>query len=278
MTRNSFLDEAPVQFRRLLEIMARLRAPDGCSWDRKQDHKSLRKYVLEEANEVAEAIDKGDPLHLSEELGDLAMMIAFHAQVAAEAGTFTMTEVMKGICEKLISRHPHVFATPDGEKLTPEQVVDIWGKLKTDEKARKARISSRMQEVEAFASPLKAAFQIQAEAATVGFDFPEARGAIDKIAEEARELAGTLTDEDVDAAEDELGDLLFSIINAARLLGVDPEDALRRSTGKFVRRFGRLEEIAETEGGFKGKTISDMDGWWNRVKELESRAGRSDKA
>lgn len=277
MPRNSFLDEAPVQFRRLLEIMARLRAPDGCSWDRKQDHTSLRKYVLEEANEVAEAIDKGDLLHLCEELGDLAMMIAFHAQVAAEAGTFTMTEVMKGICEKLISRHPHVFATPDGEKLTPEQVVDIWGKLKTDEKARKARISSRMQEVEAFASPLKAAFQIQAEAATVGFDFPEARGAIDKIAEEAKELAGTLTEEDVDAAEDELGDLLFSIVNAARLLGVDPEEALRRSTGKFVRRFGQVEEIADAAGGFKGKSISELDTWWNRVKERESRAQRSEK-
>ena len=188
-----------------------------------------------------------------------------------------MTEVMKGICEKLISRHPHVFATPDGEKLTPEQVVDIWGKLKTDEKARKARISSRMQEVEAFASPLKAAFQIQAEAATVGFDFPEARGAIDKIAEEAKELAGTLTEEDVDAAEDELGDLLFSIVNAARLLGVDPEEALRRSTGKFVRRFGQVEEIADAAGGFKGKSISELDTWWNRVKERESRAQRSEK-
>lgn len=278
MPRNSFLDDAPVQFRRLLEIMARLRAPDGCAWDRKQDHKSLRKYVLEEANEVAEAVDTGDPLHLCEELGDLAMMIAFHAQVAAEAGTFTMTEVMKGICEKLISRHPHVFAAPDGEKLTPEQIVDIWGKLKTDEKARKARISSRMQEVEAFASPLKAAFQIQAEAATVGFDFPEARGAIDKIAEEAKELAGTLTEEDVDAAEDELGDLLFSIINAARLLGVDPEEALRRSTGKFVRRFGKVEEIAEAAGGFKGRSISELDAWWNDVKKLESRSEPSGKA
>ncbi len=274
MPRNSFLEEAPVQFRRLLEIMARLRAPDGCAWDRKQDHASLRKYVLEEANEVAEAIDQGDPLHLCEELGDLAMMIAFHAQVAAETGTFTMTEVMKGICEKLISRHPHVFATPDGEKLTPEQVVDIWGKLKKDEKARKARISSRMREVEAFASPLEAAFQIQAEAATVGFDFPEARGAVDKIAEEAKELAGTLTEEDVDAAEDELGDLLFSIINAARLLGVDPEEALRRSTGKFVRRFGKVEEIAEAAGGFKGKSVAELDTWWNRAKELENRSER----
>ncbi|HNW36815.1 MAG TPA: MazG nucleotide pyrophosphohydrolase domain-containing protein, partial [Candidatus Ozemobacteraceae bacterium] len=175
MAQHAFFDEAPVQFRRLLEIMARLRAPDGCSWDRKQDHKSLKKYFLEEANEVVEAIDKGDPLHITEELGDLNMMIAFAAQIAAEQGTFTMTEVLKGICEKLISRHPHVFATPDGEKLTPEQVVDIWGKLKVDEKARRARISSRMQEAEAFASPMKAAFQIQAEAATVGFDFPEPR-------------------------------------------------------------------------------------------------------
>ena len=272
MSQHTFFEEAPVQFRRLLEIMARLRAPDGCSWDRKQDHKSLRKYVLEEANEVVEAIDKGDPLHITEELGDLAMMIAFAAQIAAEQGTFTMTEVLKGICEKLISRHPHVFAAPDGEKLTPEQVVDIWGKLKVDEKARRARISSRMQEAEAFASPMKAAFQIQAEAATVGFDFPEPQGAVDKISEEARELAGTLADEDADAAEEELGDLLFAIINAARLLGVDPESALRRATGKFVRRFGKVEEKAEASGGFTGKSIAEMDVWWNEAKILEKEA------
>ncbi|HEY9070565.1 MAG TPA: nucleoside triphosphate pyrophosphohydrolase [Candidatus Ozemobacteraceae bacterium] len=269
MTSYPFFDEAPVQFRRLLEIMARLRAPDGCSWDRKQDHKSLRKYVLEEANEVAEAIDKGDPLHLAEELGDLAMMIAFHAQVAAEAGTFTMTEVMKGICEKLISRHPHVFASADGKTLTPDQVVDMWGRLKTDEKARRARISSRMQEAVAFASPMKSAFQIQAEAATVGFDFPEPRGAVDKIAEEAKELAGTLADEDAEAASEELGDLLFAIINAARLMGVDPEAALRQATAKFVRRFERVEERAEAAGGFAGRTIEEMDGWWNEAKRLE---------
>lgn len=259
------------QFARLMGIIRALRAPDGCSWDRKQTHETMGKYLLEEANEVAEAISKQDPLHICEELGDVTMIIAMHARIAEEKGTFSMAEILRGISDKLIGRHPHVFG--DVERgLNPEQVVDMWGKLKVEEKRLRNRLTSRMEEAGKFASALRAAGQIQAEAATVGFDFPDRAAAVAKIREEAEEFRQDVESGTAAAQQAELGDLLFSIVNVARVLGLDPEQALRQANAKFIRRFGQLEDRLEPVGGFSGKTIQDLDAIWDAIKR-EEKAG-----
>lgn len=262
------------QFARLMEIIRRLRSPGGCSWDRTQTHETMRKYLLEEAQEVAEAIDQGHPLPICEELGDLMMIIAMHARIAEEAGTFTMAEVLRGISDKLIGRHPHVFG--DAERgLSPDQVVDMWGKLKAEEKRQRNRLTSRMEEAAQFASSLRAAWQIQAEAATVGFDFPDRAGAVAKIAEEAGEFRADVLGGTREAQQAELGDLLFSIVNVARLLGIDPDDAMRQANRKFIRRFGLLEDRLASAGGFAGQTIEELDAMWNEIKRAEKGQGKA---
>lgn len=267
-------------FQRLLEVMRRLREPDGCAWDREQTHESMKRYVREEADEVIGAIDEGDPLHLCEELGDLLMIIAFHARIAEEAGRFTMAEVAQGIVEKLVSRHPHVFPPNQeeaeaGKGLSSDGVVQRWQELKTEEKRLKKRVSARMEQVAGFASPLQAALQIQEEARRVGFDFPEPKAALDKIVEEAKELNHLCVSksDDREHLELELGDLLFSVVNSARMLGIDPDQALRKTNGKFLRRFSAVEEQVETSGGWTGKTIQELDRMWDLVKAGERKPG-----
>lgn len=256
------------QFARLMDIVRTLRSPHGCSWDLKQTPETMKGFLLEEANEVAEAVDRGDPLHICEELGDVLMVVAMQARIAEEKGTFTMTEVLRGISDKLISRHPHVFG--DAERgIDPDKVLDMWGKLKVEEKRQRKRVSSRMQETAGFSSPLRAAHQIQAEAAKVGFDFPDRASALAKIDEEVGEFRADVESGKPAAQVNELGDLLFSIVNVARLLGHDPDQALRQANEKFVRRFSRLEEHLEGSGGFSGKTIEELDAVWNQVKREE---------
>ncbi|RCK79557.1 MAG: Nucleoside triphosphate pyrophosphohydrolase MazG [Candidatus Ozemobacter sibiricus] len=260
------------QFARLMAIIRTLRSPGGCSWDRKQTHETMRKYLLEEAQEVAAAIEQGHPLPICEELGDLLMTIAMQARIAEEAGTFTMTEVLRGISDKLIGRHPHVFGEAE-RGLSPDRVVDMWGKLKAEEKRQRSRLTSRMEEAARFASALRAAVQIQAEAATVGFDFPDRASAVAKIFEEAEELRADLENGSPAAQEAELGDLLFSIVNVARLLGLDPDAALRQANQKFIRRFARLEDRFEQQGGLAGRSIAELDAVWNEIKQAEPERG-----
>jgi MazG family protein len=256
---------ALAEFGRLLDIIARLRAPGGCEWDRKQTSLSMRPHLLDEAREVVEAIDKGDPLHVCEELGDLTMNVVFQAQLADEDGVFTMADVLQGIGDKLVARHPHVFSE-ETRGLSPDQVLEQWGELKKQEKIERSRISQRMEAAGRFPSALQAAAQTQNEAARVGFDFPHAESVLGKIAEEAEEIRQALAQGGRSGVEDEVGDLLFSIVNVARYLEVNPEMALRSATAKFVTRFRLLEERIERQGGWQGKTIEDMDAIWNEVK------------
>jgi tetrapyrrole methylase family protein/MazG family protein len=259
------IDPSLPPFEQLLQVMTILRAPDGCSWDREQTHHTLKKFVMEEAAEVCEAVDKNDPLPLCEELGDLMMMVAFHAQIAREAGTFTMDEVLKGIVHKLVSRHPHVFG--DREGLTSDRVIEKWKELKVAEKKHRNRISSKMREAQGFASAHQAALKVQAEAATVGFDFPDLAAALDKITEEAGEVIEAAQSTNPRALFEEIGDLLFSVTNVARLAKINPEEALRATTDTFITRFTAVEEHFEPKGGMKGRSIAELDKIWDQVKQ-----------
>lgn len=262
---NNNNDRISSEFLQLVEIMRTLRSPEGCSWDRKQTHATMAEHVAEEAREVVEAIRSGDTLHIKEELGDLLMIIVFNAQIAAENGTFDMADVARGICEKLINRHPHVFGDV-AKGADPEKVIAMWGEIKKQEKIDRKRISNRMREAVEFPSALAGAEKIQDEAAVVGFDFPDAHAALAKIKEEAGEIEAALKGQQREAIEEEVGDLLFSVLNVSRLAGVNAEECLRRSAAKFVSRFARVETLVEADGGFAGKSLAELDKYWDKVK------------
>lgn len=259
---NSIIAE---EIMRLVDLMRTLRSPEGCSWDRKQTHESLADNVLEEAQEVVDAIKSGDDLHVREELGDLLMMVVFNAQIASEAGKYDLGEVARGICSKLIHRHPHVFgdATRGAD---PEKVMEMWGEIKKQEKLDKGKISHRMREALSFPSALSGAEKIQSEAAVVGFDFPTARVAAAKIREEAAEVENALDEGCQEHLEEEIGDLLFSVLNVTRLSGLSAEKCLRQATGKFVERFAKVEKLVLADGGFAGKDLAELDKYWDRIK------------
>jgi tetrapyrrole methylase family protein/MazG family protein len=252
----------------LIEIMRRLRGPQGCSWDRKQTMESLADNVLEEAGEVVEAIKSKDSLHICEELGDLLMMIVFNAQIAAEEGKFDMADVAKGICDKLVHRHPHVFGEQENG-INPDQVMEMWGEIKKKEKIERKRISNRMRAAMEFPSALSGAEKVQSEAAAVGFDFADARSALAKIHEEANEIEKAMDNDNKSEIADELGDLLFSILNVSRLAGISAEKSLRQATAKFVERFAQIEPLVEADGGFAGKSLQELDHYWEKIKAKE---------
>ena len=267
---------APLQAARepqtLQLVMARLRAPDGCPWDREQTHASLRKYLLEETYETLDALDAGDSGALEEELGDLLLQIVFHAQVADEAGEFDLGDVVSGIVRKLIRRHPHVFG---GEQAgDAETVLRNWEALKRAERTAKgtdgAPPRSMLDGVSRAMPALAYAQAVQDRAARVGFDWPDVDGVVDKVAEEARELTAAPPE----ARQEELGDLVFSVVNLARRLGIDAEEALREANGKFRARFAAMEGAAREAG----KTLEEydaagLDGLWTRAKRAAA-AGR----
>lgn len=258
-------------FMKLVDIMEKLRSPSGCSWDRKQNHNTLKKYVIEEAEEVVEAIESGDILNIREELGDLMMLIVFHSQIAKENGTFTIAEVCDGICEKLIHRHPHVFGD-NSAKIDSEAVIKQWDEIKVTEKAEKLKISSRMEEMLNLPSQLQATEYIQKEAAKVGFDFQSTADALNKIFEEATEVKAELKKDDSANAEhlaEEIGDLLFATINVARLSGFDTSSLLYKATNKFVSRFSQVEKMASENGGFNNKSLEELDKYWDSIKLTE---------
>ncbi len=251
----------------LVDIMARLRSPEGCPWDLKQDHKTLLPYLIEEAYEVLDAVESEDAYLLEEELGDLLLQIVFHARIAEEHGEFQIRDVIQGICTKMIRRHPHVFSDAIAE--TPEAVLVNWEAIKKEEKEERGQHAS-MDRIPRQMPALMRSYKVQQKAAEVGFDWDSIRGALDKVEEEYQELMELLGTDDPIRIEEELGDLIFAVVNVARFLKVSPEQALSRTTEKFMKRYKYVEDKSALNGiNMKTCGIDILDGFWNEAKTLE---------
>ncbi|WP_311969216.1 nucleoside triphosphate pyrophosphohydrolase [Pseudomonas baltica] len=264
----------------LLTLMARLRDPQhGCPWDIKQTYASIVPHTLEEAYEVADAIERGDLDHLQGELGDLLFQVVYYSQLAREEGRFEFAGVVDGITRKLIRRHPHVFPTgdlyapPDMPRLSEEQVKQRWEEIKAEERAEAAKAPeqlSLLDDVPATLPALSRAAKLQKRAAGVGFDWPAALPVVDKVREELDEVLEAMASGDQAAISDELGDLLFSVVNLARHLKVDPENALRSANRKFERRFRFIEQaLRDTHRPIEDCTLEDLDALWGEAKRQE---------
>jgi MazG family protein len=268
------MSRAPEAIERLLAIMARLRAPDGCPWDLEQTLETLRPYVLEETYEVLEAIDDGDPAAHREELGDLLLQIVFQARLREESGAFAFADVADAISDKLVSRHPHVFG--DGQVKDAEGVLRQWAALKREEKRKKGGGLSALEGVPRELPGLARADRLTEKASRVGFDWPDAAGARAKVAEELGELDEAIASGRRADVEHELGDALFALANLGRKLGIAPEEALRGSVGRFIGRFTHVERELERRGVAPGTaTLEEMDRLWDEAKALEQQAKSS---
>lgn len=266
------------EFSRLVEIMAALRGPDGCPWDREQTFQSLTRYVLEEAYEVVEAAERGDLQALKEEIGDHIFEGVFLAQIAAEQGAFTAADAVRAVADKLIRRHPHVFQD-DGtlhdrrskeRAPTADAALSRWDASKAQERAGRGEPHGTLDGVPSSLPALLRAFKLGARAATIGFDWPHHSGVIAKVDEEIAELRQALDEQRVDASrvEEELGDLLFAAANLARKLGVEPEAALRKANNKFTRRFSAMEQHVLASGQRPQElSLEELEATWQRVKD-----------
>lgn len=253
---------------RLIAIMARLRDPErGCPWDLVQTFASIAPYTIEEAYEVAEAIDQGDMAELRDELGDLLLQVIFHSRIAEESGAFAFDDVARAISDKMIRRHPHVFGSDSRDK-SPEQQTRDWEAIKAAERAGKPQAHpSALDGVAAGLPALTRALKLQNRAARVGFDWPDATAVLDKIAEETRELVEAT---DPAHAAEEYGDLMFVMANLARHLDIDPEAALRAANAKFTCRFKGIEDMLRARGTTPAQsTLAEMDALWDAVKAAE---------
>lgn len=258
------------RFEELVELMARLRGPQGCPWDREQTPRSLRTYLLEETYEVLDAIERDDPRALQDELGDLLLQILFHAQMAQEQGRFTIEDVLTRLHDKLVRRHPHVFGSAHAS--TPEQVKVNWEALKTAERQAHQESSSAgnslLADVSHHLPAQLQALQLTRRAAQVGFDWGRLEDVLAKLEEELAELRQAQAAGARERLEDEVGDLLFVLVNVARKLGVDPEVALRRSNRKFIERFQEIErELARQGKRLQDTSLTEMDALWERSKQ-----------
>ncbi len=255
------------KFQQLVEIMARLRAPGGCPWDREQTFDTIKPYTLEETYEVLDAIDRRDWKDLSEELGDFILQAVFYAQMASEEKLFAITDALDAINSKLIRRHPHVFGAESAE--TAGDVKRIWGEVKAAEKKEKGREQESLLHPVPRALPaLVEAQQIASRAAGVGFDWENAEQVIEKLHEELAELAEARSAESADELENEIGDLLFVLVNLARFVKVDPEQALRRTNQKFRKRFAHIERrLAEQGKTLADSNIEEMEALWQEAKK-----------
>lgn len=254
------------QFEKLVEIMARLRSDQGCPWDRKQTHKSLRQHLLEEAYEVIETIDLGNYGELKGELGDLLLQVVFHAQMASEENLFDIHDVIQAINEKLIRRHPHVFG--DMGEITAEEQIVLWEQSKLTKEGKRSAIDGVPKNLPA----LLRAYRMQGKAATVGFDWEDIGPVWEKVHEEIDELKEAAEEQSPEKIEEELGDLLFSIVNLSRFLKSNPEDALRSTIEKFEKRFKAVEERLNQNGrSMIDASLEEMDEEWNNVKRGEKR-------
>ena len=249
---------------KLVRAMARLRAPDGCPWDREQSHETLKKYLLEETYELLEAIDSGEPDKIANELGDLLLQVVFHAQLGAERGEFDIESVADRILAKLIHRHPHVFGPATVQDA--DEVLQKWELLKGQEPEASDR-TSVLDGVPRTLPALMRAAEIQKRAARVGFDWDAIEGALAKIDEEVRELRGAGAEAKQAELAQELGDLLFAVVNVSRFCGVEPEEALGQTIEKFCRRFRRIEESAQQAGrSLQEMSLEEMDAIWEQAK------------
>ena len=266
-------------FEKLAAVQARLRAPDGCPWDREQTHASLRTYLIEEAYEVLEAMESGNDAKFAEEMGDVLLQIVFHSQIAKEQGRFTVSDVIREVHDKMVRRHPHVF----GEKRAKDsaEVLKNWEQLKKEERAAAGRKNGSGSKVEAKAASLLdgvsralpaalEGFQLTRRAARIGFDWENVEGVLEKMKEEAGELRQALSAKDAKKTEEETGDLLFAAVNLARYLHIDPEIALKKANAKFSTRFRRMEELAAKSG----RALADvprgqMEELWDTAKRAE---------
>ncbi len=257
---------------RLLGIMARLRSPGGCPWDREQTLHSLRPYLLEETYEVLEAIDLGDSGEHCSELGDLLLQIVFQAQLTSEEGKFGFADVAEAISNKLVSRHPHVFG--DAEVKDAAGVLRQWAAIKKEENRAKGGGKSVLEGVPRELPALARAERLGEKASRVGFDWPDVSGPRAKVEEELSELDAAIASGDPRAMEEELGDVLFAVSNLARKLSIPPEEALRGTVGKFIERFQHVEQALERDGVPLGKaTLERMDELWDEAKRAEREAG-----
>jgi tetrapyrrole methylase family protein/MazG family protein len=242
--------------------MRRLHAPDGCPWDREQTHESLKRYLIEEAYEFIEAVDNHDPEHQKEELGDLLLQIVFHAVIAEEAGEYNMNDIVEGIVTKLERRHPHVFGKCDVS--SANEVAINWDEIKREEK--KERQASAIAGIPTSLPALLYANKLQSRAAKVGFDWDDVGGAIEKITEELDELKEARTGSG--RVEEELGDLLFTVVNVARHFDIDPELALKGTSNKFERRFRYMEQhAADMNTTLSAMSLPEKDALWDQAKE-----------
>ena len=252
-------------FESFQEIVARLRAPDGCPWDKEQTHESLRTHLLEETYETLSAIDNGDKLAMEEEFGDLLLQIVLHAQIGSETGDFTINSLIKRIYDKIVRRHPHVFG--DLELDGVGGVLQSWERLKEAERREKKEYKGILDGVPSALPALAQAQEYQDRAARVGFDWPQIEGVLDKVAEEIQEIRGATSFEEV---SEELGDLFFVLVNLARWKKVDAESALRETNLKFKRRFDYVEQGAKRqERSLSDMTLEEMDALWEESKKLE---------
>jgi MazG family protein len=262
------------KFEKLVEIMATLRGPNGCPWDKQQDFNSLKPMLVEEVYEVLEAVENQDFDGLSEELGDMLLHVLFHAQLGKEAGEFDINTVIAKISDKLVRRHPHVFG--DESASTPEEVIKNWEAIKAQEKADKLKNRTPEQRslLEGIPSKLPAiheAHQISSRAARVGFDWPDIDGIFDKLQEEVRELKEVIStggnETQRERLEDEIGDMLFVIVNIARYLKIDSESALKRANRKFKTRFQHMEsELAKQGKTLEQTSLAEMEALWQKAK------------
>lgn len=263
----------------LIAIMAALRDPDtGCPWDIQQNFASIAPYTVEEAHEVADAIQRGDMVDLCDELGDLLLQVAFHARMAEEAGHFAFPDVIEAITTKLIRRHPHVFG--DRSAGNPGAVKELWEAIKAEERAEKATRKaeagiavppkSLLDGVPPTLPALSRAVKLQKKASAVGFDWNDPRAVLAKLREEIQEVEEAFDKKDASAIKDEIGDMLFVIANLARHADVEPEAALEGTNRKFMRRFAHIEaRLAQQARGFDGASLEEMDAFWNEAKGLE---------
>src|SRR6266404_804610 len=270
-------------FERLVAVQARLRAPNGCPWDREQTHQSLRTYLIEEAYEVLEALESGNDAKFAEEMGDLLLQIVFHSQIAREEGRFTVSEVIREIHDKMIRRHPHVFGTTRAKDST--EVLRNWEQIKAAERraGEKQGNSKADDDIPKEASLLDGVsralpatlegFQLTRKASRIGFDWEDAGGVFEKMREETEELKKALKEQKQLRVEEELGDLLFAAVNLSRFLKIDPEIALKKANAKFSRRFRAMEGLARKNGReFKDLPREEMEAFWDAAKKSEGKS------
>ena len=254
----NFKDKTKYDFEDMLEIMRILRGENGCPWDREQTHESIRKNFIEEVYEACEAIDLKNDAMLCEELGDVLQQVVFHSQIAAEEGRFDIGDVCDGVCKKLVLRHPHIFGDVVAE--TSEQVLKNWDDIKMVEKNQRT-YGDTINQVAKSLPALVYAEKVKKKKKKAGFDWPDVSGAFAKVDEEKAEIEQAMKGKG--NVEEELGDLLFAVVNVARFLDVDPEEALFRASRKFADRFVKMEQLA---GSLDGMTLEEMDKLWDKAK------------